>query len=98
MALSAIMSIALPIILFIFFHKKYKAPFLPMITGIIAFILFVLVLERSIHLVVLNRFALIKKPLIYMLYGTLMAGIFEETARFILFNLLKRKYKGISTG
>jgi uncharacterized membrane protein YhfC len=98
MALSAIISIGLPIFLFTFFHKKYKAPVLPMIVGITAFIIFVLVLERSIHLIVLGKFALKQKPFIYMLYGTLMAGLFEETARFLSFNILKRKYNGINTG
>jgi uncharacterized membrane protein YhfC len=69
-----------------------------MIIGIAAFIIFVLVLERSIHLIVLGKFALKQKPFIYMLYGTLMAGIFEETARFLSFSILKRKYNGINTG
>jgi uncharacterized membrane protein YhfC len=98
MTISAIISIGLPIFLFIFFHKKYTAPVLPMIIGIAAFIIFVLVLERSIHLIVLGKFALKQKPFIYMLYGTLMAGIFEETARFLSFSILKRKYNGINTG
>jgi uncharacterized membrane protein YhfC len=98
MVLSAIISIGGPIFLFILFHKKYKAPILPMIFGIVAFILFALVLESSLHSVILIRFALREKPIIFMLYGGLMAGIFEETGRFLSFTLLKRKYKGIGTG
>jgi uncharacterized membrane protein YhfC len=98
MVLSAIISIGGPIFLFILFHKKYEAPFLPMIFGIVAFILFALVLESSLHSVILSQFALREKPFIFMLYGGLMAGIFEETGRFLSFILLKRKYKGISTG
>jgi uncharacterized membrane protein YhfC len=36
-------------------------------------------------------------PLLYIIYGIFMAGIFEESARFIAFKILKRKYTGIGT-
>ena len=51
MAISAIISIGLPIGLFIVFYKKYNAKFLPLIFGIAGFIIFVLLFERSIHLI-----------------------------------------------
>jgi uncharacterized membrane protein YhfC len=98
MVLSAAISIGLPVVLFIVFHKKYNAGILPMITGVAGFVIFVLVLERSVHSMVLGRFALQEKPLIYIPYAIFMAGIFEETARFISFNILKKKYAGIGTG
>ncbi|MDR0472783.1 MAG: YhfC family intramembrane metalloprotease [Treponema sp.] len=98
MAVSAIISIGLPVAIFIFFRKKYKAGFLPMIIGAAAFILFVLVLESSIHYFVFKQFSLQEKPLAYIIYGIFMAGIFEETARFISFNILKKKHEGIKTG
>jgi uncharacterized membrane protein YhfC len=47
MVLSAILSIGMPVTLFIIFHKKYKAPVLPMIIGAAAFIIFALILERQ---------------------------------------------------
>lgn len=98
MIMSVIFSIGLPIFLFIILYKKYNTKILPVIIGITGFILFVLVLERSIHSIVLGRFALRKKPLIYIIYGIFMAGIFEETTRFISFKILKKKYNGIETG
>jgi len=98
MVISAILSIGLPIFLFIVFYKKYNAKFIPMILGIVGFIVFALILESSIHLIVFGKFALKEKPLIYIIYGIFMAGVFEETARFISFNILKRKYNGIGTG
>jgi uncharacterized membrane protein YhfC len=98
MAISAIISIGLPIVLFVVFYKKYNAKFLPMIFGIAGFIIFVLILERSIHSIVFGNFALREMPALYVIYGIFMAGIFEETARFISFNILKRKYNGIGTG
>jgi uncharacterized membrane protein YhfC len=98
MVISAILSIGLPIFLFIVFYKKYNAKFIPMILGIVGFIVFALILERSIHLIVFDKFALKEKPFIFIIYGIFMAGIFEETARFISFKILKRKYNGIGTG
>ena len=97
MAISAFVSIGLPVAIFVVLHKKYNAKYVPMIIGAAAFIIFALVLEQSVHLVVFKNFALKEKPFLYILYGIFMAGIFEETARFISFNILKRKYNGIST-
>ena len=76
MAISAIISIGLPIFLFIIFYIKYNAKVIPLIFGIVGFILFALVLERSIHLFIIPKFQLKEKPFIYILYGILMAGIF----------------------
>ncbi|MDR0410616.1 MAG: YhfC family intramembrane metalloprotease [Treponema sp.] len=98
MAISAIVSIGLPIALFIIFHKKYNAKIVPMIFGIAGFILFALILERSIHSIVFEKFSLREKPLIYIIYGIFMAGIFEETARFISFKILRKKYNGLGIG
>ena len=97
MAISAFVSIGVPVAIFFVFRKKYDAKYIPMITGAAAFIIFALVLEQSVHLVVLKNFALKEKPVLYILYGIFMAGLFEETARFISFNILKKKYDGIST-
>ena len=98
MAISAIISICLPIFLFIIFHKKYNAKFLPMIVGVVAFIVFALILERIVHSIVYRNFSIREKPLLFILYAPLMAGVFEETARFISFKILRKKFTGISTG
>jgi uncharacterized membrane protein YhfC len=98
MSISAIISIGFPIVLFVAFHKKYNAKVPPMIFGIAGFIIFTLVLERLIHRIVFYKFSLRETPVVYIIYGILMAGIFEETARFISFNILKKKYNGIGTG
>jgi uncharacterized membrane protein YhfC len=98
MAVSAVISIGLPAALFIFIYKKYNAKFLPMITGVAAFVIFALVLEQAVHAVVLGKTAIRQNTPVYILYGIFMAGIFEETARFISFKILKRKYYGIETG
>jgi uncharacterized membrane protein YhfC len=98
MAISAFISITAPIVLFIIFYKKYNAKVIPMLTGMAGFVLFALILEQLIHLIVFTNFALREQPFIFIIYGIFMAGIFEETARFISFKLLKKKYNGIETG
>ena len=98
MVISAVISIGLPVALFIFAYKKYNAKFLPLVIGAAAFIIFVLILEQLVHSFVFKAFPLREKPFLYIIYGIAMAGIFEETARFISFKiLLKRKYTGIQT-
>ncbi len=102
MAVSALLSIGVPIGLFIFFRRKYKAKFVPVLVGVAAFVLFALILEQTLHAFVLRpdasgKIALLKQPFLYMLYGCLAAGIFEETARFLSFKLLKKKYNDFST-
>ncbi|MDR1836339.1 MAG: YhfC family intramembrane metalloprotease [Treponema sp.] len=98
MAISAVISIGLPIFLFIFLYRKYSAKVIPMIVGACAFIIFAMILEQTVHSIVFRNFALWEKPLLYIIYGTFMAGIFEETARFFSFTILKRKYNGVITG
>lgn len=98
MAVSAIISVGLPIALFVFFHKRCKAKIIPFTVGMASFVIFALVLEALVHNIVLGKFALREKPVIFIIYGALMAGIFEETGRFISLKILKIKYKGIGTG
>jgi uncharacterized membrane protein YhfC len=98
MTISAVVSIGAPVFLFLYFRKKYGSKFLPMILGIAGFTIFALVLESSIHNIILGRFIIKdESPFLYVIYGIFMAGIFEESARFISFNILKKKYGGLGT-
>ena len=102
MVFSLLISLALTFGLFFFLRKKYGLKLIPVLVGAAAFLLFVIVLEASLHSLVLQRapdgsIALMANPLLYVLYGAFAAGIFEETARFLSFKLLKRKYTGVST-
>jgi len=103
MCLSAVVSVGLPVLLFIALRKKYGLKAAPMLAGAAAFIVFALVLEQLLHMIVLRpspdgTIGLKSNPLLYMLYGCFAAGIFEETARFLSFSLLKKKYSGIGAG
>jgi uncharacterized membrane protein YhfC len=103
MAVSALLSIGVPVGLLIYFRKKYKAKMVPALVGAAAFVVFAMVLEQGLHALVLKPQAdrstwLSSYPILYMLYGCFAAGIFEETGRFLSFKLLKRRYGGIGTG
>jgi len=104
MAISLIISIGLPIFLFLFWRRKYGLKLIPLLVGAAAFYIFAMVLERLLHSVVLQPAAdgtigLLKySPLLFVLYTIFAAGGFEETARFLSFQLLKKKFRGIGTG
>jgi uncharacterized membrane protein YhfC len=98
MAVSAILAIGVPVCLFVVFRKKFNLKVVPMLFGVAGFIIFALVLESIIHRIVIGRFVSPSTPALYVIYGVFMAGIFEESARFIAFKILKRKkYEGIGT-
>jgi uncharacterized membrane protein YhfC len=98
MAVSAILAIGIPVCLFVVFRKKFNLKVVPMLFGIAGFVIFALVLESLVHRIVLGNFLSPSNKVLYIIYGAFMAGIFEETARFIAFNILKKKkYEGIGT-
>ena len=103
MCISAVVSVGLPVLLFITLRKKYSLKVAPMLVGAAAFIVFALGLEQLLHMIVLHprpdgTIGLKSNLLLYILYTCFAAGIFEETARFLSFSLLKKKYSGIGTG
>lgn len=102
MVITAVISIGLPIGLFLVLRRKFELRVVPMLVGAAAFFVFALVLEQLLHMLVLRPvngvIELMNTPALYVLYGIFAAGIFEETARFLSFSLLKKKYKGIETG
>lgn len=102
MGVSALLSIGVPVCLLIFFHKKYSAKIAPALVGAAVFVLFAMVLEQVMHYLVLRpgadgSIALKQRPIWFMLYGSFAAGIFEETARYLSYRLLHRKYDGVRT-
>jgi len=102
MAVSVILSVGVPIALFFVVRKKYGKGILPVLVGAAGFLLFAMVLEQILHFFVLRpgadgSVALRQQPFLYMLYGALAAGVFEETARFISFHILKKRCDGFGT-
>ena len=103
MVISGIISCGLPVLAFLIINKRIKLDIIPLLVGCAAFFVFALILESGLHALVLKpgpdgSIALISKnPILYILYGIFAAGIFEETARFLSFSLLKKKHHGINT-
>lgn len=94
MGISLLFGIAIPLGLFIFYRKKYNCKIKPFITGCAVFAIFALILESIFHLIILGggrQQLLMAKPLLYGLYGGLMAGLFEETGRFLAFKTVLKE-------
>ena len=94
MAVNALIGIAEPIVLACWITSKRKASWRSVLTGAGVFILFALVLESLVHQVVLkgpSGQTILGNPLYYALYGGLMAGLFEETGRFLAMKSLLKK-------
>lgn len=104
--ISLIISVGLPLGLTIYFYKKYRISMKALFVGALIFIVFSQVLEKLLHYFVLIKnpqtAALLKNPWLFMLYGGLAAGIFEEVGRYVGFKFLlrgKNEWKdGISYG
>lgn len=104
--ISLIISVGLPLGLTAYFYKKYKISIKAVFTGVFIFVLFSQVLEKLLHYFVLIKnpetAALLKNPWLFMIYGGLAAGIFEEVGRYVGFKFLlkgRREWKdGIAYG
>lgn len=104
MAISAVLAILVPIALIIFMGIKKRLNWKAMMFGALLFLVFVLLLERIMHILVLGsdptKSVIFNNPILYMLYGGFAAGIFEETARLLGFKFLikVRENESIHTG
>lgn len=95
MIFGVLFSFALPLVPFFILRKKMKSRFVPLLIGAATFIIFALVLEQIAHRLILTPATMVymsQNPLVYMLYGGLMAGVFEECGRFVAFKLMRKKY------
>lgn len=95
--ISLLVAVGAPIVLLIIFKKKFDISIKVLLFGVLTFILFAMVLERVVHsyFLIFNEStkALLENTWIFMLYGGLMAGIFEETGRFIMMKYALKKYR-----
>ena len=95
MVISCLIAFLVPVGLLLYFRIKKKADILPFFVGCAVMLIFAFVLEQLAHSLILGSAAGIiiqKNTLLYALYGGLMAGLFEETGRFVAFKtVLKRK-------
>ena len=94
MIVNALLGIAIPIFLAWWAVKKHHANLSMILIGVGVFVVFALVLESMVHQVVLkgpHGAVILENTLYYALYGGLMAGLFEETGRFLAMKFLLKK-------
>lgn len=101
MGITLIMSVAIPAALFISLKKLFKAKPVAFFTGCGVFFVFAATLESIINMLIFTSPAgerIMGNTALYALFGGLMAGLFEETGRFIAFkSILKRNRDDDST-
>lgn len=105
MTVSALIGIAIPVVLYVIFRKK-GANHLPFWTGAVTFVLFAFVLERLAYSFVMKMpvwTTITSNLVLYGVVAGLFAGVFEETGRFIAFKTVLRKkrnqdYNGLMYG
>lgn len=91
---NVLVSISIPVLLFIVFKKRYGCMVRSFFYGAATFVIFALVLEQLVHQLVFRSAvgATIGQNIwFYALYGGAMAGLFEESGRFIVFSTLMKK-------
>ena len=97
MAISGVIGFAIPVVLFFYVRIKKKADILPFFVGCAVMLVFALVLEAAVHRAVFSSPAgetIQNTTWLYALYGGVMAGLFEETGRFVAFKTVLKKKQG----
>jgi len=99
LGLGAAFGLALPLGLLIRWRRMRKAKLTPFFVGMLIWFVFAGLLEPMLHQACLLGDSAISRtlngnPYLYMLYGGLAAGIFEETGRYLAFRWLlpKRRF------
>ena len=89
-----IFGVLIPVVIMVSFKKKYKASIKSFLVGCATMLFFAMVLEQLVHSVVLGSAAgaVIQGNIwLYALYGSLMAGLFEETGRLLAMRYVLKK-------
>lgn len=69
-----------------------------LLLGAATFFVFALVLESIVHNIVFTLFpSLADNAIAYMIYGALMAGLFEETGRYLTMRFMLKKFNNRET-
>lgn len=101
MAITALICILGPVILAVIWKKRTGAKIYDALMGAAAFVVFVYIFEGACHSFILggkNGAAISGNPWLYAAYGGIMAGLFEETGRFLTFRFFLKKENHKSTG
>lgn len=93
MAVTVFLTLIITAAVLVFFRKKTKGDFLPVLIGAGTFIVFALILESIFHNIVLAVVGqdTFMNMWFYAIYGGLAAGLFEETGRLLSMRFLMKK-------
>lgn len=95
--ISLLITVGAPIILLFIFKKKFSISGKVLLIGMLTFFLFAMVFESIAHFLFLSVIestkTLLENPWLFMLYGGLMAGIFEEVGRYIMMKYTLKQYR-----
>lgn len=93
MAVSLVLSVGLPVALFIVLKVKTKAKVTDLLLGAVTFVLFAMVLEQLLHTVMYGVFGekLTGNRWLYAIYGGIAAAVFEECGRLVTMKFFLKK-------
>ncbi len=90
LAIMAVLGIGIPVAAALVWRfALHKGTIKATLIGAGMFFLFAIVLERLLHMLVIPL--ILNEPVLYVIYGALAAGLFEETARFLSFRFFLKK-------
>ncbi len=99
MIIEMLLALAIPIAAIWYWLKKKKASIIPVLIGAASFFISTQVFESLFHtlflLVIPFTANFLNNPdnfWVYVIYGSFMAGIFEETGRLVCFKLMKKHW------
>ncbi|TBL70890.1 YhfC family intramembrane metalloprotease [Paenibacillus thalictri] len=96
-ALQGIVVVLFVALLFWAVRQRERFSMRPVWVGVLVFFLFSQVLEKIMHLIVLQGQAephgLLANPFLFATYGALAAGVFEEAGRYLGFRLLLKRHR-----
>lgn len=94
MVICALAGVVIPIAMCIYIKKKYNCSLKAFFIGCGVMFIFAFTLEQMVHMIVLGSqvgVTIANNIWLYGIYGGLMAGLFEETGRFVAFKFLLNK-------
>lgn len=99
MSITAAACIAVPTALYCYWRKKHELTLGPMLLGIVVFFTFTLLIQESLHVLVLqpNEEGYIRlldeNPWGFVLYAVISGSIIRETGRYAAFRILKKSHE-----
>lgn len=95
--LMMVLSVGVPVAAFIYFKRRMNISWKPMLIGALIFVVFSQILEKALHVYLLQlntqTAEWLSNPYLFAVYGGLAAGVFEEVGRYVGFRYLLKPYR-----